>query len=123
MNSTKPSGSMMAGKNTDATTMATSSTPFTGEVVQGGTVVYAVTGRRHTLALSDDFQVPAAPAPHWRVIDTMGNTYLFHRLVVEGGKYNKSITLPAYVSDVARVQIWCAFAEVVLGEARFDAMG
>ncbi|MGQ0666409.1 MAG: hypothetical protein ACT4O4_05180, partial [Nitrospiraceae bacterium] len=29
------------------------------------------------------------------------------------------ITLPAYVSDVAKVQIWCAFAEVLLGEASF----
>ena len=30
-----------------------------------------------------------------------------------------SITLPAYVKDVAKVQIYCAWAEAVLGEARF----
>jgi len=28
--------------------------------------------------------------------------------------------LPAYVPDVAKVQIWCAFAETLLGEAAFD---
>jgi hypothetical protein len=30
---------------------------------------------------------------------------------------NRSITLPAYISDVAKVQFWCAYAEVLLGEA------
>jgi HSP20 family protein len=33
---------------------------------------------------------------------------------------NRRITLPAYVQDVSKVRIWCAFAEVVLGEASFD---
>jgi hypothetical protein len=32
---------------------------------------------------------------------------------------NRSITLPSYISDVAKVQFWCAYAEVVLGEASF----
>jgi hypothetical protein len=39
--------------------------------------------------------------------------------MIKGDKLNKSITLPAYVADVAKVQIWCAFAEVNLGEAAF----
>jgi hypothetical protein len=34
--------------------------------------------------------------------------------------YNKTITMPAYVQDIAKVQIWCAWAEVNLGEASFD---
>ena len=34
---------------------------------------------------------------------------------------NMSITLPAYVNDVAKVQIYCAWAEAVLGEAPFDS--
>jgi hypothetical protein len=45
-----------------------------------------------------------------------------NRLVIEGGRYNQSIAAPSYVKDVARVQIWCAFAEVLLGEAAFDAL-
>ena len=32
-----------------------------------------------------------------------------------------TITLPAYVTDVAKVQIYCAWAEAVLGEAPFDS--
>jgi len=28
--------------------------------------------------------------------------------------------LPAYVKDVAKVQIWCAWAEALLGEASFS---
>jgi len=35
-------------------------------------------------------------------------------------KINKSITVPAYVPDIAKVQMWCAWAEVLLGEASFD---
>jgi hypothetical protein len=30
-----------------------------------------------------------------------------------------SITLPAYIRDVTKVQIYCAWAEAVLGEASF----
>jgi hypothetical protein len=36
-------------------------------------------------------------------------------------KINMTITLPAYVKDVAKVQIYCAWAEAVLGEASFSA--
>ena len=35
-------------------------------------------------------------------------------------KVKKSIVVPEYVSDIAKVQIWCAFAETNLGEAAFD---
>ena len=38
-----------------------------------------------------------------------------------GDKMHRSITLPAYISDVAKVQFWCAYAEVVLGEASFGS--
>jgi len=30
------------------------------------------------------------------------------------------VTLPGYIKDVAKVQIWCSFDEVVLGGAKFD---
>jgi hypothetical protein len=45
---------------------------------------------------------------------------LLQRLVIKGDKFNKSITVPAYVHDIAKVQIWCAWAEVNLGEASFE---
>jgi hypothetical protein len=64
--------------------------------------------------------VPGTPDPHWQVIDSKGNTYLLQKLAIKGDKVNRSITLPAYVADVSKVQIWCAFAEVVLGEASFQ---
>jgi hypothetical protein len=41
------------------------------------------------------------------------------RLVIKDDKYNQTITLPAYIKDVAKVQIWCAWAEALLGEASF----
>jgi hypothetical protein len=86
--------------------------------VNGGTVT--MTGR--TLTVSDDFKVPDTPDPHWQVIDSKGNTYLLQRLGIKGDKVNRSITLPAYVKDVAKVQVYCAWAEAVLGEATFASV-
>ena len=40
--------------------------------------------------------------------------------MIKGDKMNKSIVVPKYVHDIAKVQIWCAFAEVNLGEATFE---
>lgn len=95
--------------------------PFAGAAVNGGTVTAGRNASRIQLTLSDDFKVPATPAPHWQVVDAAGNVYLLNRLVIEGDRYHQSIVAPSYVKDVARVQIWCAFAEVLLGEAAFDA--
>jgi hypothetical protein len=75
---------------------------------------------KDVLTLSDDFKVPETPAPHWQVADSKGNVYLLQRLKVKGDKINKSIIVPSYVQDVAKVQIWCAGTEVLLGEASFD---
>lgn len=95
------------------------SSMFAGPEVMSGRVSAKRDGMGLTLMLSDDFVVPNAPAPHWRVVDAAGETYLLQRLEVAGGRTNRSIRVPAYVPQVARVQIWCAFAEVVLGEASF----
>ena len=43
------------------------------------------------------------------------------RLVIKGEKFNRSIVVPSYVRDIIKVQIWCAFAETLLGEASFEA--
>jgi hypothetical protein len=94
---------------------------FKGVKVNGGTVTHSKQGARNVLTLSDDFKVPDTPAPHWQVVDSKGNVYLLQRLKVKDDKYNKSITLPAYIPDVARVQIWCSWAEALLGEAAFES--
>jgi hypothetical protein len=80
---------------------------------------------KNMLTLSDDFRVPEAPDPHWQVVDSKGNKYLLQKLKIKGGtikadKINQSIALPAHVQDVSKVQIWCAYAEVLLGEASFQ---
>lgn len=94
-------------------------TPFVGKAVSGGTVTHEHQGGRHILTVSGDFKVPGSPDPHWQVIDSQGNTYLLNRLTIKDDKVNRSITLPAYIHDIAKVQMWCAWAEVVLGEASF----
>jgi hypothetical protein len=95
------------------------SSPFTGVKANTGTV--SLNGR--VLTLSDDFKAPDAPDPHWQVVDSKGRIYLLQKLTVKGltgDKMNRSITLPAYIPDVAKVQFWCAYAEVLLGEASFS---
>jgi hypothetical protein len=94
-------------------------TPFAGKAVNGGTVTHDMQGGKHRLTVSADFQVPSSPDPHWQVVDTKGTVYLLDRLKLKDEKINRSITLPAYIPDVAKVQMWCAWAEVVLGEASF----
>ncbi len=97
-----------------------SSKPFTGVKANTGRVTHSKQGDKNVLTLSDDFKVPNVPDAHWQVVDSQGKVYLLDRLKLKGGKYNKSITLPDYVPDVAKVQIWCSFAETNLGEAPFD---
>jgi hypothetical protein len=95
------------------------SKPFSGAKVNGGTVSMAKNGSAITLTLSSDFKVPDTPDPHWQVIDSGGTTYLLQRLGIKGDKVNTTITLPAYIKNVAKVQIYCAWAEAVLGETTF----
>lgn len=103
------------------------SKPFSGAKVNGGTVTYSIKDGKAVLTLSDDFKVPDTPDPHWQVVDSKGAVFTLQRLGVKslGGlvkdRINTSITLPAYVRDVAKVQIYCAWAEAVLGETTFDA--
>jgi hypothetical protein len=98
------------------------SKPFTGVKVNGGTVTMTIEGSRIRLTLSDDFVDPKTPDPHWQVVDKKGNVYLLEKLSIKNDKFNKSILLPAYIRDVSKVQIWCAFAETLLGETSFEAM-
>jgi hypothetical protein len=93
--------------------------PFAGPKANTGYVTHRKQGVANVLTLSDDFKVPDAPAPHWQVVDSKGNVYLLNRLQIKGDKYNKQIVVPAYVKNIVKVQIWCAWAETLLGEASF----
>jgi hypothetical protein len=111
-----------------ATAQTQTSKPFAGAKVNGGTVTHTVKDGKHVLTLSNDFQVPDTPDPHWQVVDAKGAVFLLQRLPVKnalGGvvgkdRINSSITLPSYIKSVAKVQIYCAWAEAVLGEAAFN---
>lgn len=94
--------------------------PFAGKTVNGGTVTHEAKGGKHILTLSKDFQVPGSPDPHWQIVDSKGKVYLLDRLKLKDDKISTSITVPEHVPDIAKVQMWCAWAEVVLGEAPFD---
>lgn len=97
------------------------STAFNGGAVPSGTVSHAKDGDRHVLTLSENFSIhDEPPDPHWRVIDSRGNVFLLNKLKVQDDKINRSIVLPPYIHDVAKVQMWCAFVEAVLGEVQFS---
>lgn len=98
------------------------SKPFMGVKANTGTVSAMVENGTITLKVSDDFVIPDTPAPSWQIIDSKGNTYLLNQFRIKGDKTNRMITLPSYIKDVAKVQVWCSFAEVVLGETSFDTI-
>lgn len=99
--------------------MAQTTTTFSGAKANTGTVTAVHKDGKIVLTWSDDFTIPDTPAPHWQVVDTHGNVYLLQRLKIKGDKLNRSIVLPSYIKDVAKVQVWCAYAEVLLGEGNF----
>lgn len=99
--------------------MKATSGAFKGIEVNGGTVTAKSEKGKLVLTLSENFTTPKTPAPHWQIVDSKGNTYLLNQLKIAGDKMNRSVTLPSYIKDVAKVQIWCSFAEVNLGEASF----
>jgi hypothetical protein len=98
---------------------AHTTTKFEGVKANSGTAVHGRQGNNDTLTWSEDFKIPDTPAPHWQVVDTKGNVFLLQRLKIKGDKENRTVTIPSYVHDVAKVQIYCSWAEALLGEASF----
>lgn len=95
-------------------------TKFEGKKANTGFAIHTKSHEgKNVLTLSDDFKIPDAPAPHWQVVDSKGNVYLLNMLKIKDNKFNKQITLPGYIPDVAKIQIWCSYAETLLGEASF----
>ncbi len=93
---------------------------FAGPKANKGTVTHTKENGKSMLTLSDDFVVPDTPDPHWALVDSKGTMIVVQKLKVKNDGYNKKIEIPAYVKDVAKVVIWCAWAEANLGEAAFD---
>jgi hypothetical protein len=115
---------MIAVVAANVSAQSRTSSPFAGVKANTGRVTMSGSAGSFVLTLSDDFKAPEAPDPHWQVVDAKGHVYLLQKLTVKGtigDKMNRSIKLPAYISDVAKVQFWCAYAEVLLGEASFGS--
>ena len=97
---------------------------FQGPKANKGHVTHNTRDGKSVLTLSDDFVVPDTPDPHWQVVDSAGQVYQLDKLKKKaflGDKYQKEIVLPAYVKNVSKVIIWCAWAEANLGEASFSS--
>jgi len=98
------------------------STKFEGPKANTGTVTHSTKGGKSILTLSADFVAPETPDPHWQVVDSAGRVYQLDKLKVKsvvGDKIKTEIEVPSYVPNIARVRMYCAWAEVVLGEASF----
>lgn len=96
------------------------SSKFEGPKANTGTVMHYNEGGKSMLKVSNDFKVPDTPAPTWRVVDSKGNIYTLDAFKIKGGNNEKrEVVVPAYVPNVAKVQVYCAWAEVLLGEASF----
>jgi hypothetical protein len=103
------------------------SSMFQGAKANKGYVMHSVVNGKNVLTLSADFVPPQTPDPHWQLVDSKGNVYLVDRLMIKKNDKGEkpdtvkmSITVPAYVPDIAKVQMYCAWAETVLGEASFE---
>ena len=92
---------------------------FQGPKANTGTVTHSIENGKSMLKVSPDFKVPDTPAPTWRVIDSKGNIYTLDAFKIKGGE-KREVVVPSYVKDIAKVQVYCAYAEVLLGEAPFS---
>lgn len=94
---------------------------FQGPKANTGTVMHTTENGKSMLKVSADFKVPDTPAPTWRVVDSKGIIYTLDAFKIKGGSGEKrEVMVPAYVHDIAKVQVYCAWAEVLLGEASFS---
>ncbi len=92
---------------------------FQGPKANTGTAMHTYENGKSILRVSDDFKVPDTPAPTWRVIDSKGTIYTLDAFKIKGGE-KRMVVVPPYVNNIAKVQVYCAWAEVILGEAPFS---
>jgi hypothetical protein len=93
--------------------------PFQGPKANTGTVSHSIENGKSILRVSADFKVPDTPAPTWRVVDSKGSIYTLDAFKIKGGE-KREVEVPAYVKDIAKVQVYCAWAQILLGEASFQ---
>lgn len=93
---------------------------FKGVEANQGTATIFKRDGKFRIRVSSDFRIPPSPAPHWQVVDGSGNTYLLDRFTIVGDKTKREIVLPSYIKSVKKVQVWCSFAEVLLGEGLLE---
>src|SRR5713101_9758650 len=84
-----------------------------------GTVSHSIENGKSILRVSADFKVPDTPAPTWRVVDSSGTIYTLDAFKIKGGE-KREVEVPSYIRDIAKVQVYCAWAQVLLGEASFS---
>jgi len=113
-------GGLLVAGQLFAAEMMHKSGSFKGPKANTGFVTATMEGGKIVLALSNDFKTPDTPDPHWQVVDSKGTVYDLQKIAIKDNKMNRKIMLPSYVKDVAKVVIWCAWAETNLGEASFD---
>ena len=98
---------------------------FRGPKANTGTVSHVNENGKSILRVSQDFKVPDTPAPTWRVVDTQGNTYTLDAFKIKGtlgtNAEKREVEVPSYVKDIAKVQVYCAWAQVLLGETSFSS--
>jgi hypothetical protein len=92
---------------------------FQGTKANTGMAVHTVENGKSILRVTADFKVPDTPAPTWRVVDSKGNVYTLDAFKIKGGE-KRQVIVPAFVQDIVKVQVYCAWAEIILGEASFS---
>ncbi|MBY0373999.1 MAG: hypothetical protein K2Q23_08385 [Bryobacteraceae bacterium] len=93
---------------------------FQGPKANTGTATHVTEGGKSIVRVSSDFKVPDTPAPTWRLVDSKGNIYTLDAFKIKGGE-KREVMVPNYVPNIVKVQVYCAFAEVLLGEASFSS--
>lgn len=94
------------------------SSGFAGPKANTGTVSHTYENGKSILRVSTDFKVPDTPAPTWRIVDSKGTIYTLDAFKIKGGE-KRQVNVPGFVHDIAKVQVYCAWAELLLGEANF----
>lgn len=91
---------------------------FQGPKANTGMVMHVTENGKSILRVTPEFKVPDTPAPTWRVVDSKGVVYTLDAFKIKGGE-KREVVVPAYVHNIAKVQVYCAWAEVLLGEASY----
>ena len=111
---------LLAASAAWAATMGThTSSTFQGPKANTGIVSHSIEHGKSILRVSSDFKVPDTPAPTWRVVDSNGTIYTLDAFKIKGGE-KREVEVPSYIRDIAKVQVYCAWAQVLLGEASFS---